>query len=180
MRDYARLPHKARSRTKQAASERMLALRMWVCFTYTRQRYVVVNKGNAWGDSHNRPQISRIRFALRSYVRTRLKKIEKYVLHITQRPVLLQRLSASERDYAIKWVKRERWRECLCVCVCVCSCYSLVCLLSIDTKSYFIDTCEQRFWNEFPQNCSLWMTKLRIWVWSWNSRSMSYRSYSFV
>ncbi|TEB26489.1 GINS complex, Sld5 component [Coprinellus micaceus] len=47
-------------------------------------------------------EIERVRFVIRSYVRTRLYKIEKYARYITSNAEIQTRLTASERDYASK------------------------------------------------------------------------------
>ncbi|KAH8827254.1 hypothetical protein DL96DRAFT_1606033 [Flagelloscypha sp. PMI_526] len=45
-------------------------------------------------------EIERVKFVVRSYVRTRLYKIEKYARHLLQNEQLQTRLSEAERDYA--------------------------------------------------------------------------------
>ncbi|KAL9710580.1 GINS complex subunit [Leucoagaricus gongylophorus] len=44
--------------------------------------------------------IERVKFIVRSYVRTRLYKIEKYARYITSSPSIQTRLTAAERDHA--------------------------------------------------------------------------------
>lgn len=46
------------------------------------------------------PQINRVRFLLRDYLRTRLWKIEKYVFHVLASDVEMARLSTAEIKYA--------------------------------------------------------------------------------
>jgi GINS complex subunit 4 len=45
-------------------------------------------------------EVSRVRYLLRSYLRTRLLKIEKHVMHILDNPLLQSRLSEKEASYA--------------------------------------------------------------------------------
>ncbi|KAJ8519204.1 hypothetical protein ONZ45_g3828 [Pleurotus djamor] len=47
-------------------------------------------------------EIERIKFIVRSYLRTRLFKIEKYARYIVSNPEIQTRISASERTYASK------------------------------------------------------------------------------
>ncbi|KAL0948213.1 hypothetical protein HGRIS_010819 [Hohenbuehelia grisea] len=47
-------------------------------------------------------EVERIKFIVRSYLRTRLFKIEKYARYITSDPDIQTRISASERAYASK------------------------------------------------------------------------------
>eukprot|EP00002_Diphylleia_rotans_P018486 TRINITY_DN3579_c0_g4_i2.p1 TRINITY_DN3579_c0_g4~~TRINITY_DN3579_c0_g4_i2.p1 ORF type:complete len:215 (-),score=49.84 TRINITY_DN3579_c0_g4_i2:338-982(-) len=51
-----------------------------------------------------RMEIERIRFVIRSYLRTRLEKIQQNVLHILSNRELLRRLSPEEREFAEKYV----------------------------------------------------------------------------
>ncbi|QRV95414.1 DNA replication complex GINS protein SLD5 [Ceratobasidium sp. AG-Ba] len=47
--------------------------------------------------------MERIKFQIRSYVRTRLSKIEKYASHIMSEPSLQSRMSVLEQNHAIKY-----------------------------------------------------------------------------
>ncbi|POM61212.1 hypothetical protein PHPALM_29808 [Phytophthora palmivora] len=49
-------------------------------------------------------EIDRLRYMVSSYLRTRLRKIEKYAVHILRNPVLTQRLSMKERNFAQQFV----------------------------------------------------------------------------
>lgn len=45
-------------------------------------------------------ELKRVRYLLQAYLRTRLKKIEKFVLHILENEPVLQKLSEKEQAYA--------------------------------------------------------------------------------
>lgn len=47
-------------------------------------------------------ELERVKFLLRSYLRTRLSKIDKYALHCLRNPEIMTRLSSLERQYAEK------------------------------------------------------------------------------
>lgn len=47
--------------------------------------------------------MERIKFQIRSYVRTRLYKIERYAFHIMSNPALQSRMSVLEQNHAIKY-----------------------------------------------------------------------------
>ncbi|ETI45012.1 hypothetical protein F443_10314 [Phytophthora nicotianae P1569] len=49
-------------------------------------------------------EIDRLRYMVSSYLRTRLRKIEKFAIHILQDEVLTQRLSVKERNFAQQFV----------------------------------------------------------------------------
>ncbi|ETL91524.1 hypothetical protein L917_09920 [Phytophthora nicotianae] len=49
-------------------------------------------------------EIDRLRYMVSSYLRTRLRKIEKFAIHILQDEVLTQRLSVKERNFAHQFV----------------------------------------------------------------------------
>ncbi|PIA18614.1 GINS complex, Sld5 component [Coemansia reversa NRRL 1564] len=51
--------------------------------------------------------VDRVKYLVRSYLRTRLAKIEKYALHYTREPRYRDRLSQSELDYAKGFVALE-------------------------------------------------------------------------
>jgi GINS complex subunit 4 len=48
--------------------------------------------------------ISRTTFLLKAYLRTRLGKIENFVMHIIRTPELWERLSEQEQGYAQRWI----------------------------------------------------------------------------
>lgn len=45
-------------------------------------------------------ELKRVRYLLQSYHRTRLTKIEKFILHILEKEEVLNRLSDKEKAYA--------------------------------------------------------------------------------
>lgn len=45
-------------------------------------------------------ELKRVRYLLQAYLRIRLKKIEKFVLHILENEQVLQKLSEKEQTYA--------------------------------------------------------------------------------
>ena len=45
-------------------------------------------------------ELKRVRYLLQAYHRTRLKKIEKFILHILEKEEVLQKLSQKEQAYA--------------------------------------------------------------------------------
>lgn len=45
-------------------------------------------------------ELKRVRYLLQAYLRTRLKKIERFVLHILENEQVLQKLSEKEQTYA--------------------------------------------------------------------------------
>lgn len=45
-------------------------------------------------------ELKRVRYLLQAYHRTRLKKIEKFILHILEKEEVLQKLSEQEQTYA--------------------------------------------------------------------------------
>ena len=45
-------------------------------------------------------ELKRVRYLLQAYHRTRLKKIEKFILHILEKEEVLQKLSEKEQAYA--------------------------------------------------------------------------------
>ncbi|KAG6599762.1 DNA replication complex GINS protein SLD5 [Phytophthora cinnamomi] len=49
-------------------------------------------------------EIDRLRYMVSSYLRTRLRKIEKFAVHILSDPVRTQRLSLKERNFAQQFV----------------------------------------------------------------------------
>ncbi|KAJ2796193.1 GINS complex subunit, partial [Coemansia guatemalensis] len=51
--------------------------------------------------------VDRVKYLVRSYLRTRLAKIEKYALHYTREPRYRERLSQGELDYAKGFVALE-------------------------------------------------------------------------
>ncbi|TFK94534.1 GINS complex Sld5 component [Polyporus arcularius HHB13444] len=50
-------------------------------------------------------EIERVKFVIRSYIRTRLHKIEKYARHIATTPEIHERLSKAELDHAKRYAK---------------------------------------------------------------------------
>ncbi|KAI0808048.1 GINS complex Sld5 component [Fomes fomentarius] len=50
-------------------------------------------------------EIERVKFVIRSYVRTRLHKIEKYAKYITRTPEIHQRLSKAELEHAQRYAR---------------------------------------------------------------------------
>ncbi|KIL58601.1 hypothetical protein M378DRAFT_86300 [Amanita muscaria Koide BX008] len=50
-------------------------------------------------------EIERVKFMVNSYVRTRLFKIEKYARYISTNADIQTRLTAAERDYALRYAK---------------------------------------------------------------------------
>lgn len=45
-------------------------------------------------------ELKRVRYLLQAYHRTRLRKIEKFILHILEKEEVLQKLSEKEQTYA--------------------------------------------------------------------------------
>ena len=45
-------------------------------------------------------ELKRVRYMLQAYHRTRLSKIEKFILHILEKEEVLNRLSEKEKTYA--------------------------------------------------------------------------------
>ncbi|TCD70371.1 GINS complex subunit [Steccherinum ochraceum] len=50
-------------------------------------------------------EVERVKFVIRSYIRTRLHKVEKYARHIVSTPELHQKLSKGELDHARRYAK---------------------------------------------------------------------------
>lgn len=50
-------------------------------------------------------ETTRVKYMLRSYLRTRILKIEKYVMHCLDDPEVTARLSDQEKKYATEYVK---------------------------------------------------------------------------
>ncbi|KAI8995238.1 GINS complex Sld5 component [Trametes punicea] len=50
-------------------------------------------------------EVERVKFVIRSYIRTRLHKIEKYARHISATPHMHQRLSKAELDHARRYAR---------------------------------------------------------------------------
>ncbi|CAL1702670.1 unnamed protein product [Somion occarium] len=52
-------------------------------------------------------EIERVKFVIRSYIRTRLHKVEKFARHISATPELHDRLSKAELDHAKRYARLE-------------------------------------------------------------------------
>ncbi|KAK7681800.1 hypothetical protein QCA50_015147 [Cerrena zonata] len=52
-------------------------------------------------------EIERVKFVIRSYIRTRLHKIEKYARHINSDPNMYERLSKAEFEHAKRYARLE-------------------------------------------------------------------------